>query len=839
MDGGGDDSGIFVEDCEVFSENLVEQSPQNRQPVAARVTYEKEKESLDLDRDTLIQPPPAASRFTSSDHNLAYLDDDRKPAASLPDKEKEKEKTNVSRVSDVSTVAMGSQNRPKKRRRRGKNTCSLHHLPQAVLSPASKSPEDVTTAYLGDDEKQLGIPYALILEAVLWKIAEFLPLKHQNKMRLVSSNFNRVLVKGAKSVVSPFKSVEARKQFVERVKTSNEWFDRLQIEFNGSKVIEDLYETKTGGKGFFQHTNSLRRLETLTLSKPGDYTVLKALGELPNLKKVCIREGKNELMRNRSSARSSRPSYKKYESQDYSQVVGCVEQIELRRCKVPPELIGDLVRAPAKLTGLKVWRCDCRNIEDDRHFFEALSDFQGKEFKFCPEITLNPFAGVTPTDEEAAREGITVIRRVEGEGEIDRHARLSNRILECVCNSNKNLSSLSLRNVAVSEGCGLEPLRKLTQLQKLCLSALTSFQDYHLQLISHVGRDTLQKLCLVNCSMIEGHISSLAGLTKLEELSLTVTSLCARDIVSLSDMRQLKVLNVFGQIQIQNDDDLSPLEDMKNLRHLSLQIRNKVPPNQGLPLGKLSSLESLCLRWRFLEDLDETDLYDTPILCVNVDEESTLNLMDRSNMDVTTANDVDEASTLNWSMAARMDQSVMDETTVNEEKQEQDDDMFFMLMSPFDLTSPHNIRSLVLYDSDLTTVLTQFISQYLNQLQDLSLWDCDALTEESITHLSTMQSLEKLCLHRFDAMTEDSLETLSNLDSVEELEFYLCKNIRDANIESNLGLMRSLTKLTISPYRLEKPASLARLELVTDDSEDDAKKRVENLLQKIYARGLF
>ncbi len=683
--------------------------------------------------------------------------------------------------------------------------------------------------------------------SVLCKVVEFLPLKDQKSVRLVSSNFrDHVLAKGAKFVVSQFKSVKARNQFLERVKISpaqvEEWFDRKQIEFKGSKVIEDLHKTKTEGKCFFQQTKCLRMLEILILSKPGDYTVLKLLCELPRLKQVCIREGKNVLMRNRSSENSSRPSYKKYESQDYSEAAESVEQIELSRCKVPPELIGDLVRAPTKLTGLKVRRCEWKNIENGSHFFDALSDFQGEEIKFCPAITLNPFVGVTPTDEEAARDGVTVVRRVEGE--MDDHARLSNRILECVCN-NKNLKSLSLRNVAVDEGSGIEQLRNLTQIQRLCLSALTSFQDSHLQLISDVGRDTLQKLSLVNCNRIEGHISRLVGLAKLEELSLTVTSLCASDVESLSNMRQLKVLNVFGQIQ--NDCDLSLLQNLKNLRHLSLQIRNKVSPGLGLPLSELSSLESLCLRWQFLEDDDESNAGEAPILCVNVDEESTLNIlsvgtrMNQSVMDETMVNDGDEESSMIWSMATRMDRSVMDETIASEEVQEQDENAYLMLMSPFDLTSSHNhnLRSLALYDSDLTNVLVEFISDNLTQLQDLSLWDCNTLLEESITHLSTMQSLKKLCLHRFDAMTEDSLETLSALDSIEELEFYLCENIRDAEIDNNLGKMRHLRKLTMSPYHLEKPAHLTHIELVKDNSEENAKKRVESLLQKIYARGLF
>jgi len=824
---GEGESGTFVEDTMNASATMIGQSPQNTHPRAVKITPGK---LLVLSEDA------AVTTFEHNDSEDDRGDDSvRELAASLPDDRKEK--TNLPGSSEPSTVARGKRSQPsrrrqKKSRRREVELCSLLHLHSTNIEDetgihlSSKSPANNTSAFDSEKEPKAteGVPdisnsdmVETVMEIMVRDISEFLLLEEQTRVRLISSKIrDLVMAKGEKFVVRQFKSKKTNSQFLERVQTSpaqvKQWFDRKEIEFKGSKVIEDLHTIKTDGKGFFQNTACLRSLEMLTLSKPGDYTVLKLLGEMPRLKHVCIREGKNVRMRNRSNERSSRPSYQKYEPQDYTGAES-VEQIELVRCKVPPELIGDLVRAPTKLSGLKVRRCDPKNIEDGSgHFFDMLSSFQGEEFKFCPETPLNPFVIGTPTNEEAAQANVDVLRREEGD--MDNHAMLSNSILQCVCN-NENLKSLSVRNVAVGEGSGIGPLRNLRGIQKLCLSALTSFQEDHLEFINGVGRDTLQKLSLVNCRLVEGHINRLNGLTKLEELSLTITSLCDSDIESLSNMRQLKVLNVFGQIQ--NDCNLSRLESLVNLRHLSLQIYNKVSLDVGgLPLGELSSLESLCLRWRFLEGNDEIDTGVAPILCVKVDEESTFKS----------------------SVIARMDESVMDETTVNGEEQE---NMFSMLISPFDLSPsiPHNLRSLVLYDSDITTNLVEFISENLNQLQNLSLWDCHALSEESVSHISTMQSLEKLCLHRFDAMTEESLEELSTFESIKELEFYLCKNIRDAEIDNSLGLMSNLRKLTISPYRLERPAHLTHLQLVKDKDEHNAKKRVESLLQKIYAKGLF
>jgi hypothetical protein len=301
-------------------------------------------------------------------------------------------------------------------------------------------------------------------------------------------------------------------------------------------------------------------------------------------------------------------------------------------------------------------------------------------------------------------------------------------------------------------------------------------------------------------------------MTQLEELSLLATTLCDNDIGSLSTMRRLKVLNVFGQIQY--ECNLSQLRLSGNLRHLSLQIYNKVSRDVAPQLNGMVSLESLCLRMRFMgvHEMDTDE--NVPFIPVDVDEESTLNL----------------------SVDMRTDASVMDETIMDDDETLEN---ALMVESPLDFSGLHNLRSLFIYDSVLTDDLVESISG-LHQLRELSLWDCHALSEESISHLSTMQSLEKLCLHRFDAMSEASLETLSStLDSVKELELYQCGIMRDVEIDNNLGLMKRLRKLTISPYHLEKPIHLTHLQLVKDDSERNTKKRVAHLLRKIRNRGLF
>eukprot|EP00985_Skeletonema_marinoi_P026866 scaffold21227_cov95-Skeletonema_marinoi.AAC.1 len=530
-------------------------------------------------------------------------------------------------------------------------------------------------------------------------------------------------------------------------------------------------------------------------------------------------------------------------SNNYGEALKNVGYIELTKCSLPRLLLKDLFQSAKKLKRLKIRRCQ----DEDTScvdFFDALSNLRGlEEFKFVPGYLIEPSATVVPTDDDvtraglelipldqaardgvehsfedvndllredadAAREGLELVLQNE-----DEFTRLSARMLVSVCNTqNEGLKSLSMRNVELLGGVGIEPLRRLRCIEKLCLCALTSFEGYHLQLLHDVGKDTLRKLSLVHCQLIEGHLGTLTGMTQLEELSLLATTLCDDDIGSLSTMRRLKVLNVFGQIQ--NECNLSQLRLSGNLRHLSLQIYNKVSRDVAQQLNGMVSLESLCLRMRFMgvHEMDTDE--NVPFIPVDVDEESTLNL----------------------SVCMRTDASVMDETIMDDDETLEN---ALMVESPLDFSGLHNLRSLFIYDSVLTDDLVESISG-LHQLRELSLWDCHALSEESITHLSTMQSLEKLCLHRFDAMSEASLETLSStLDSVKELELYQCGIMRDVEIDNNLGLMKRLRKLTISPYHLEKPIHLTHLQLVKDDSERNTKKRVAHLLRKIRNRGLF
>eukprot|EP00986_Skeletonema_menzelii_P021058 scaffold33048_cov200-Skeletonema_menzelii.AAC.1 len=669
-----------------------------------------------------------------------------------------------------------------------------------------------------------------LLPAALWddsclssspSIAKFLTIEEVKNVRLVSKMLHlhnpakraKLRVKASTSqqqqqLRSASSGIKPTRLFLERARTflgpAKELFNRSQVEFLGSSFItsyRNFFSDRTGKEqGFFQFTKCLSKVKELTLSQQDDYTILHSLGDMLSLEKLCFRKCFPFYMTRpcRMYLRSS------YSPQDYGDALKNVGYIELTKSSLPRQLLKDLFKAAPELKKLKFRRCRDEDTSCD-DFFDALSTLEGlEEFKFVPHDVLVPSATVVPTEDDFARAGLDFVHREQAAaagdavGRIHRNNDLtggipcedysresldlvlqnqdeftcfSARLLVSVCSTqNGGLKSLSMRNVELLEGVGIEPLRRLRCIEKICLCALSSFEEYHLQLFRDVGEHTLRKLSLAHCRLIEGHLGRLVGLRKLEELSLHSTTLCDGDIESLSRMRRLKVLNVFGQIE--NDCNFSPLQRSGNLRHLSLQIFNKVAPDIAPQINRMVSLESLCLRMRFLgvHEMEADD--DVPFIPLNVDEESTLNL----------------------SVGMRTDASVADETILDDDEIQED---ALIVESPFDFSGLYNLRSLLIYDSILTDDLVESISG-LHQLKELSLWHCQALSEESISHLSKMQSLEKLCLHRFDAMSEAGLETLSSsLVSVKELELYQCGIMRDVEIDNNLGMMKRLRKLTI------------------------------------------
>ncbi len=81
--------------------------------------------------------------------------------------------------------------------------------------------------------------------------------------------------------------------------------------------------------------------------------------------------------------------------------------------------------------------------------------------------------------------------------------------------------------------------------------------------------------------------------------------------------------------------------------------------------------------------------------------------------------------------------------------------------------------------------------------------------------------------------------TLSSSSSINELELFLCRNICNINIDNNLGLMKNLQRLTVSPYYLKKPVHLTHITFVKDAKEKNAEKRVKHLLRKIQSKDCF
>jgi hypothetical protein len=658
-------------------------------------------------------------------------------------------------------------------------------------------------------------------------ITAFLTIEEVKNLRLVSKTLHRH--NPAKRARFKFSALSSMKTFLKRARSfpgpTQELFNRQQVEFVGSKFVNclrNIFCSKASEeKSFFQQTNCLSGVRALTLSQQHDYRVLHTLGSMPSLEFLCFRQCTSSCMC-RPLVMDLRSCYK---SEDYRDINN-VKHLKVVRCSLPHQLLRDVARGTRDLTSLTVRRCAPENVEDDdSDFFDVLSSLNLEVFKFVPDDLLAPSGTVAPTEEDAAREGLQFVHRneemdefVHRNEEMDEYSRLRNRILQSVC-KNEGLKSLSMRNVELFDGEGLKPLRNLHHIEKICLCALSSFQEYHLRLLSGVGERTLRVLSLAHCRLIEGHLDNLVGLTNLEELSLIATRLNGDDIRSLSNMRELKTLNISGTIKSDcNQSDLQ-LQSQTNLRQLSLQIFNNVSRDVALKLNNFQSLETLCLRMRFVDEDEIGDDEDEGPVIFHVDEESTLNIT---------------------AAGSRMDESVMDVTTVNTHEDMGPFNFSSWLHSPLDFSSGlTSLRSLLIYDSVHTDNLVKSIADNLDQLQELSLWDCDTLTEESIDHLSRIQSLNKLVLHRFDAMTEEGLKRLSSLSSINELELYLCGNTCNFKIDNNLGSMKNLRRLTISPYYLKKPAHLTHITFVKDAKEKNTEKRVKHLLRKIQSRGLF
>ena len=407
-------------------------------------------------------------------------------------------------------------------------------------------------------------------------------------------------------------------------------------------------------------------------------------------------------------------------------------------------------------------------------------------------------------EQAVAHEGVDIVHR---DGQFDRYTLLSNRILEAVC-SNRGLRSLSMRNVEVNEGIGMEPLRRLSNLESLCLSALSSFEGHHLSLLLDVGRESLNRISLLHCRLLEGELHQLTNMQRLEAISLIMVTLCQNDFDALASMTGLRTLNIFGKVR--DDIDLSRLH---HLRHLSLQLYNNVLPDIPNQLMNLQSLESLVLRLRF--GIEGERSTNRRIITVHADEESTFAASSGSGNRSVSPSSLSEGSDIDLP------------------------DVNMIMAHPLDsIGSLNNLRLLMIYDTLLTDGLMETICS-LPSLVELSLWDCHTISESSITHLTSIQTFEKLTVHRFDALNESHLEQFLQLKSLNTLELYLCRNLVNANLEL-LGSMRWLTHLTICPHSVKGQYQLpTNIKLVTDKTTRKAESRVKHLLRKIKSKGLF
>lgn len=628
-------------------------------------------------------------------------------------------------------------------------------------------------------------------------VSEYLHVDEIKALRLAFPKLSDAMMIRRAKVTFPNISYQKCRSFLKRYTATQlqASFRRPILNFASSSFIQAVNGIKNK---FFQSTKCTSQSHTLTIANPSSYSFLYTLGSMDSLETLKVYKGPVQYGRNGG----------------YPNFIKNIKTMELTKCAIltaQTHLLGRM----ESLRALKLRRCN--DPDDVKHFFVMLSNLPELEkFKFVPNHPLSPLDASDfweeedddrndAVEQEAANQGANIVHR---DGQFDEHTLLSNRILTAVC-SNRRLRSFSMRNVELNEGVGMEPLQRLSNLEELCLSALSSFEGRHLSLLVDTGRESLQKMCLLHCRLLEGELHRLTNMQRIEELSLIMVTLCQNDFDSLASMTGLRTLKIFGKVR--DDIDLSRLY---HLRHLSLQLYNNVGVNIADQLINLQLLESLVLRLRFgIEGEHATN--SSRIITVHADEESTFAASIGSGNRSVSPSSLSEGSDIDLP------------------------DVNMIMTHPLDsIGSLNNLRSLLIYDTLLTDGLLETICS-LPSLVELSLWNCHALSETSIIHLTSIQTLEKLTLHRFDAVNESHLEQFLQLKSLNTLELYLCRNLVDANLEQ-LGSMLRLTHLTICPHSVEGQNQLpTNIKLVTDKTSRKAESRVKHLLRKIKSKGLF
>ena len=667
-------------------------------------------------------------------------------------------------------------------------TNTYYHHSQQKDKEIEPNEEEGTSQSSIDFKSLAGVPLIIV--------SEYLQVDEIKALRSAFPKLDSMMIRRAK-VTFPKVSYQKCRSFLKRYTSTQlqAWFRLPILNFDSSSFIQAINGIKNK---FFQSTNCTSQAHTLSVSYPSSYAFLYTLGSMDSLETLKIYKGPCNYGRNGGR---------------YPDFIKNIKTMELTKCTILTPQTHLLSRMES-LRALKLRRCNDPNV---KYFFAMLSNLNMLEsFKFVPNHPLAPLDTSDfweeedddrneAVEQEAANQGANIVHR---DGQFDEHTILSNRILKAVC-SNRGLRSLSMRNVELNEGVGMEPLGRLSNLESLCLSALSSFEGHHLSFLIDVGRESLKKMSLLHCRLLEGELHQLVGMNRIEEVSLIMTTLCQNDFDSLASMTGLRTLNIFGKVR--DDIDLSRLY---HLRHLSLQLYNNVHPDDiANQLMNLQSLESLVLRLRF--GIEGERSTNRRIITVHADEESTFAASSGSGNRSVSPSSLSEASDIDLP------------------------DVNMIMAHPLDsIGSLNNLRLLLIYDTLLTDGLIETISS-LPSLVELSLWDCHTLSETSINHLTSMDTLEKLTLHRFDVLHESHLEQFLQLKSLNTLELYLCRNLVDANLEQ-LGSMRRLTHLMICPHSVEGQYQLpTNIKLVTDKTSRKAESRVKHLLRKIKSKGLF
>lgn len=341
------------------------------------------------------------------------------------------------------------------------------------------------------------------------------------------------------------------------------------------------------------------------------------------------------------------------------------------------------------------------------------------------------------------------------------------------------ITSLDLTNTGVRERhlAALVGLKSLTRLTLSGPEILDEMMDYVVQL------ESLESLSLENCGLKntglakicrslpnlrvlnlrrtdvnDSGLASLKKLPKLEQALLMFLNITDNGLVHLSDMQQLRTIDLRGSTAI-SDDGIKHLEGLKNLK--ALKLRNVLVTNGAMPsIGKLTELKVLTLEDTQVDDdgISEltglTKLIELDLTRTTVSDEGLSALTGMKELQTLNLRGINLSGygLEHLKAAQKLEKLIVSETTMND-------------------TGLEHVATLpALKELDLWQTQVSDLS-YLSDAKHLESLNCEELFigNDAIEHLKGVTSLRRLSLQSTN-VDNDGMEFLVDLSNLTSLK---------------------------------------------------------------------